>query len=73
LGIQNSYIPPESFSYTDDGQTKTLPEMDGGRMVVRFLGGIEEGRQTSGGSAGSSPEMPVSDGIKVVSKSSWMM
>jgi hypothetical protein len=67
LGVQNSYIPPESLSYTDDGQTRTLPEMDGGRMMVRFLGGIEEGLQTSGGSAGSSSEMPVSDGIKVVS------
>ena len=66
LGIQNSYIPPESMSYTDDGQTKTLPEMNGGRIMVRFLGGIEEGHQTSGGSVGSSSEMPVSDGIKVV-------
>jgi hypothetical protein len=66
LGIQNSYIPPESMSYTDDGQTKTLPEMDGGRIMVRFLGGIEEGHQTAGGPEGSSPETPVSEGIKVI-------
>lgn len=41
FGVQNGYIPPESNSYTDDGQTKTLPSMDGARLMVRFLGGIE--------------------------------
>ncbi len=42
FGIQNSYIPPESHSYTDDGQTRSLPEMEGGRIKVRFLGGIQD-------------------------------
>lgn len=42
FGIQNSFIPPESHSYTDDGQTRTLPEMEGGRIMMRFLGGIQD-------------------------------
>ena len=25
FGVQNGFIPPESSSYMDDGQTKTLP------------------------------------------------
>jgi hypothetical protein len=41
FGIQNAYIPPESLSYSDDGQVRCLPEMEGGRVMVRFLGGIE--------------------------------
>ena len=42
FGVQNGYIPPESQSYTDDAQTKSLPEMDGARLRVRLLGGIEK-------------------------------
>eukprot|EP00934_Nitzschia_sp_Nitz4_P007636 Nitzschia sp. Nitz4//scaffold156_size52432//1734//7901//NITZ4_006821-RA/size52432-snap-gene-0.12-mRNA-1//-1//CDS//3329537397//7626//frame0 len=42
FGIQNMYIPPESQSYTDDGQTTTFPEMEGGRVQVRFLGGMQD-------------------------------
>lgn len=41
-GVQNIYIPPESESYSDDGQTLFLPELEGGRMMLRFLGGIDD-------------------------------
>jgi hypothetical protein len=73
FGIQNSFIPPESFSYTDDGQTHCVPQMDGGRIMVRFIGGIEEQDQqtermstTSWSGATNPTETPVSEGIKVV-------
>jgi hypothetical protein len=42
FGTQNIYIPSESASYSDDGQTLLIPEMDGGRMMVRFLGGFDD-------------------------------
>ena len=41
-GVQNIYIPPQSNSYSDDGQTLFLPELEGGRMMLRFLGGIDK-------------------------------
>jgi hypothetical protein len=74
FGIQNSYIPPESQSYTDDGQTRSLPEMEGGRIMVRFLGGIEEDKEgetttemsIADGNLEEKDETPVSQGIKVV-------
>jgi hypothetical protein len=40
-GVQNIYIPVESQCYTDDGQSLLIPEMEGGRMMLRFLGGVE--------------------------------
>ena len=40
-GVQNVFIPPESHSYSDDGQTLFLPELEGGRLMARLLGGIE--------------------------------
>lgn len=75
FGIQNSYIPPESCSYTNDGQTKTLPGMEGGRIMVRLLGGIEdaemEGDEDNIGMPLDLMQSPthnksVADGIKVV-------
>jgi len=42
FGVQNGFIPPESNSYMDDGQTRTLPKMDGARLMVQILGGIEQ-------------------------------
>mmetsp|Transcript_36708 Transcript_36708/g.88723 ORF Transcript_36708/g.88723 Transcript_36708/m.88723 type:complete len:2250 (+) Transcript_36708:90-6839(+) len=77
FGVNNCFIPPESNSFTDDGQTKTIPSMDGGRLMVRFLGGIEQkenarnanGRNINIGIPGAnslSEEPPVDQGIKVV-------
>jgi hypothetical protein len=77
FGIQNSFIPPESHSYTDDGQTRTLPEMEGGRIKIRFLGGIqdEKGSMTETTVTGLSidedsgderEETPVAEGIKLI-------
>lgn len=73
FGIQNSYIPPESHSYTDDGQARSLPAMEGGRIMVRFLGGIQEEKKEqeiilmpTGDIRMSESESPVAEGIKVV-------
>jgi len=78
FGIGNSFIPPESHSYTNDGQTKSLPAMEGGRIMVRMLGGIKQDEQrydyeddSDIGMSIDSPlkitdEAPVADGIKVV-------
>jgi hypothetical protein len=77
FGVQNAFIPPESNSYTDDGQTKTIPSLDGGRLMVRFLGGIEQKENEKDatrksvhmGSPGVNSvieESPVDQGIKVV-------
>ena len=67
FGIQNSFIPPESMSYTDDGLTRSLPEMDGGRINVRFIGGIEEDSPMDASvSEGAGKDVAVSEGIKVV-------
>lgn len=65
FGVQNIFIPPESSSYSDDGQTLFLPEVEGGRMMVRFLGGMDVSDSASVGSAASAIEA-VSDGIKLV-------
>jgi hypothetical protein len=65
FGIQNIFIPTESESYSDDGQSLFLPEIGGGRMMIRFLGGMDESDELSVGSAGSVVEA-VSDGIKLV-------
>ncbi|KAL3921557.1 MAG: hypothetical protein SGILL_002686 [Bacillariaceae sp.] len=80
FGVQNGFIPPESSSYTDDGQTRSLPEMDGARLRVRFLGGIEKANENKqeddsvGMSidfvphedSGTVAETPVKEGIKVI-------
>ena len=65
FGIQRVYIPPESDSYSDDGLSTFLPEMEGGRMMVRFLGGMAVSDTASVGSSASVPEA-VYDGIKLV-------
>jgi len=41
FGVQNGFIPVESESYMDDGKTRTLPKMDGARLEVQILGGID--------------------------------
>ena len=66
FGIQNAFIPPESLSYSDDGQTKCIPEMEGGRMMVRIVGGI--GQQDANHEAIDERAyvIPVPEGIKVV-------
>ena len=69
FGIQEIFIPPESFSYTDDGQTRSLPQLDGGRLMVRLLGGIEQENDNVSvppNGSGDSTATPVSDGIKLV-------
>ncbi len=42
FGVQNGYIPKESRSYMDDGLTRTLPKLDGARLEVQILGGIDQ-------------------------------
>ena len=77
FGVQNGFIPVESKSYMDDGQTRTLPKMDGARLEVQILGGIDrlkdDNNKISGedskreiGKAGITRHNPVEEGIKVV-------
>lgn len=67
FGIQNIYIPPESDSYSDDGQSLLQPEMDGGRMIVRFLGGMQDTEVDTSNSNDSQMSVEsVSSGIKLV-------
>lgn len=40
-GIQNIFIPEESMSFSDDGQTRCLPELLGGQIMLRVLGGFK--------------------------------
>jgi len=69
-GIQNIYIPPESDSYSDDGQTLFLPELERGRMRIHIMGGLDN--HTDDQSVGSSLSNNsnggdfVSDGLKLV-------
>ena len=46
-GIQNVFIPEESFSYSDDGQNICLPQLNGGRMTIRIVGGFEDSDDSS--------------------------
>eukprot|EP00956_Cyclotella_meneghiniana_P005569 scaffold7169_cov76-Cyclotella_meneghiniana.AAC.1 len=41
-GIQNFYLPKQAVSYIDDGNTVSIPEVDGGRVMFRITGGIDE-------------------------------
>lgn len=41
-GVENFYLPKQSVSYFDDGNTKSIPEIDGGRVMFRVTGGIDE-------------------------------
>ena len=60
FGVQNVFMPPESHPYSDDGQTLFLPEMEGGRLTARVLGGIQDTGH---------PDMPsdaVYEGVKLI-------
>ncbi|EJK69304.1 hypothetical protein THAOC_09447 [Thalassiosira oceanica] len=38
-GIQNAFVERNSLSYIDDGHTRSIPEMEGGRFMFRIVGG----------------------------------
>ena len=40
-GVENVYIPTQSMSFSDDGQTRYLPELNGGRLSFHIIGGTE--------------------------------
>ncbi|KAL7554360.1 hypothetical protein ACHAWF_017793 [Thalassiosira exigua] len=62
-GIQNTYLPREAVSYFDDGNTRSVPQMDGGRVMFRILGGLDE-TMVSGS---AKPDVTlVKEGIKVI-------
>eukprot|EP00547_Thalassionema_nitzschioides_P004710 CAMPEP_0194221614 /NCGR_PEP_ID=MMETSP0156-20130528/30974_1 /TAXON_ID=33649 /ORGANISM="Thalassionema nitzschioides, Strain L26-B" /LENGTH=2052 /DNA_ID=CAMNT_0038952077 /DNA_START=235 /DNA_END=6393 /DNA_ORIENTATION=+ len=64
FGVQNVFIPPESLSYSDTGNNMCIPELEGGRVMIRILGGIAD----TGEEKESEPSSvsPVIDGIKVI-------
>ncbi len=74
FGIRNIFIPEESFSFSDDGQTRCIPELLGGQVMVRVVGGFEEpttstrvGNGKNGLRQGSDvSSLYVEEGVKVV-------
>jgi len=78
FGVQNGFIPVESNSYMDDGQTRTLPKMDGARLEVQILGGIDHLKDDNKtflavkdmkneiGKTGITRDYVVEEGIKVI-------
>eukprot|EP00957_Ditylum_brightwellii_P195162 14869709-Ditylum_brightwellii.AAC.1 len=81
-GIQNVFIPDNINSYHDDGQTKCIPEVNGGQMMIRLVGGFMNEEREDAALLQKSPwddigssspsllekEKPifVSDGIKLI-------
>ena len=41
-GIGNAFIPESSMSFSDDGITNYIPELQGGRINIRIVGGFEK-------------------------------
>ena len=64
FGVQNGFIPLESDSYMDDGQTRTVPRMNGCCLMVQVIGGIEQASNNA--QKRSVEETVVTEGIKVV-------
>ena len=79
-GIQNIFIPEESMSFSDDAQTNCIPELLGGQMMMRVVGGFSENesslhspssRDNKGGRNSTVDDsamtnLYVKDGVKVV-------
>jgi hypothetical protein len=72
-GIQNAYFL--TCSYSDDGQTKSIPEMQGGRMMIRAVGGVMPDDlgltppsfiSSNGDSKTMDESLLISDGIKFI-------
>jgi hypothetical protein len=67
FGIQNIFIPPESESYSDDGQTLFLPKLEKGQMRIHVMGGMEKTEDHSiASSMGSICHETAEDGIRIV-------
>ena len=68
FGIQNAFIPSESLSYSEDGFSRVIPEMEGGRIMIRFIGGIGDSVAEGEGIGESNGAvlLPVASGIKMV-------
>jgi hypothetical protein len=66
FGVQNGFIPPESNSYMDDGQTRTLPKMDGARLAVQILGGIDQMKDENQSISTMKDTKNMVEGIKMV-------
>jgi hypothetical protein len=67
-GIHNIFIPEESASFSDDGQTKCLPELFGGQILMRVVGGFKkvDKNKDPRHSDSSSSHLYVEEGIKVI-------
>ena len=65
-GIQNFYLPKQSVSYFDDGNTRSIPEIDGGRVMFRVTGGIDEKMIAENSPAREIDPDIVQEGIKFI-------
>lgn len=69
FGIQNIFIPPESESYSDDGQTLFLPKLEKGQMRIHVIGGIDKTEDHSVASSMASVcHEPLDDGIRIIAE-----
>lgn len=57
-GIKHFFIPEESHSYSDDGQTKCLPEIRLGQIMIRVQGGFDNDHPSGAGTANTSLSSP---------------
>jgi hypothetical protein len=63
-GIENTYLPKQSVSYFDDGNTRSIPEMDGGRVMFRIIGGLDD--KMLGDRSPGAETMVVREGIRLI-------
>lgn len=61
-GIQNTYLPKHAINYFDDGNTRSIPEMEGGRVMFRILGGLDESMVRG---ISPNPDL-VNEGVKLI-------
>ncbi|KAL7467599.1 hypothetical protein ACHAXS_007844 [Conticribra weissflogii] len=61
-GIQKTYIPKQSTSYFDDGNTRSIPEMEGGRVMIQIIGGNGDESTLSS----QTDQIIVKEGIKII-------
>ena len=64
-GIQNTYIPKQSVNYFDDGNTRSIPEMEGGRVMFQIIGGNGD-ESTMSQNSPKTDHIIVNEGIKLI-------
>jgi len=64
-GISNTYLPKQGINYFDDGNTRSIPEMEGGRVMFRIIGGLDES-MLRGNDNSTNPPILIKEGVKLI-------